>query len=157
VSLQDLDVSDPDSQLAGFLAKFTPEISERGRLIIGKLRGRLPEAHVLVYDNYNALAVGFGPNERASDAILSVALYPRWVSVFFLQAKALSDPARLLKGSGAVARHIVLTDHHDLDDPAISALINQALETAKVSLPPGQVGRVVIKSVSQKQRPRRPP
>jgi len=149
-------VSDPDSQLAGFLAKFTPEIGERGQLIIEKLRRRLPEAQVLVYDNYNALAVGFGPNERASDAILSVALYPRWVSLFFLQAKGLSDPAYLLKGNGAVARHIVLNDPDDLDGAAVSALIGQALATAKVSLPSGQVGRVVIKSVSQKQRPRRP-
>ncbi len=27
----------------------------------------------LVYDNYNALAIGYGPNERASDAIFCLA------------------------------------------------------------------------------------
>jgi len=150
-------VSDPDSQLASFVAKFTPEIGERGRLVIEELRRRLPGAIVLVYDNYNALAVGFGPSERASDAILSVALYPRWVSLFFLQGRHLNDPAGLLKGSGTVARHVVLNDHNDLDLPEISALINQALATAKITIPPEQVGRIIIKSVSQKQRPRRPP
>jgi hypothetical protein len=156
-ALQHSNMSDPESQLAAFVAKFTPEIGERARLIIEKLRHRLPAAIILVYDNYNALAVGFAPSERTSDAILSVAIYPRWVSLFFLQARGLNDPARLLKGTGTVARHIVLPDHTALDHPGISALIDQALSAARVPLPSEQTGRVVVKSISQKQRPRRPP
>jgi hypothetical protein len=33
------------------------------------MRGYLPGAIELVYDNYNALAIGFGPSEKSSDAI----------------------------------------------------------------------------------------
>ena len=69
----------------------------------------------LVYDNYNALAIGFGPSERASEAIFSIVLYPRWVTLFFLQGAGLADPKRLLKGSGKVVRHIVLASAADLD------------------------------------------
>jgi hypothetical protein len=36
----------------------------------------------LVYDNYNALAIGFGQTERVSDVIFSIAVYPRWVGLF---------------------------------------------------------------------------
>jgi hypothetical protein len=55
------------AQLAGFIAKFTPEVAAQARAILAKMRTRLPGAVELVYDNYNALAIGFGPNERASE------------------------------------------------------------------------------------------
>jgi hypothetical protein len=110
----------------------------------------------LVYDNYNALAIGFAPTERASDAIFSIAVYPRWVSLFFLHAKGLPDPDRLLKGSGSVAKHIVLTTPGDLDAPAIVSLMEAALELAKVPFAEHGKHRIVIKSVSAKQRSRRP-
>jgi hypothetical protein len=65
-------------KLASFLAKFTPEIAAQAEEILLCLRARLPNALELVYDNYNALAIGFGATERASEAILSVAVFPRW-------------------------------------------------------------------------------
>jgi hypothetical protein len=148
--------ADAEGQLAGFLAKFTPEIEALAKAARSKLRARLPGAIELVYDNYNALAIGYGPSERASEAIFSIALFPRWVSLFFLQAKGLRDPNCLFQGSGKVARHIVLQRAADIDTPAIEDLIAQALERAKMPLDPRTRRRLVIKSVSAKQRPRRP-
>jgi hypothetical protein len=109
-----------------------------------------------VYDNYNALAIGFGPSERASEAIFSIALYPRWVTLFFLQGVGLPDPKGLLKGSGKVVRHIVLSSAADLDLPAIQELMTKALRRAEAGIDPTAPGRLVIRSVSAKQRPRRP-
>lgn len=147
---------DAEKQLADFLAKFNPEIEAMAKAVRSKLQARLPGAMELVYDNYNALAIGYGPSERASEAIFSIALFPRWVSLFFLQAKGLRDPEGLLQGSGKVARHIVLQRAADIDTPAFEDLIAQALERAKVPLDPRVPRRLVIKSVSAKQRPRRP-
>jgi hypothetical protein len=147
----------PETQLARFLAKFTPEIASRAEAILVRMRAKLPHAFELVYDNYNALAIGFGPSERASEAILSIAVYPRWVSLFFLQAKGLPDPAGILCGQGNVAKHIVLPNPSALDEPAILALMEEALTRAKVPLNPANAHRIIIKSVSAKQRPRRPP
>jgi hypothetical protein len=45
----------------------------------------LAGAIAMVYDNYNRLVVGFCPNERPSDAIFSLVLYPRRVGFCFLQ------------------------------------------------------------------------
>ena len=143
-------------QLQSFIGKFTPEIAARGSAIIARLRAQPPEATALVYDNYNALAVGFAPAERTSDAILSVVLYPRWVSLFFLQGVGLPDPAAVLRGTGSVVRHVVLDSVEALDRPEIAALIAAQLAAARVKLIPGAMGRLVIKSVSAKQRPRRP-
>lgn len=133
-----------------------PSIAALARRALIKMRKRLPGALELVYDNYNALAVGFGPTDRASEAIFSIALFPRWVSLFFLQAAGLPDPHRLLQGTGRVARHVMLQDSAVLDEPVIQSLVDEALRRAKVPLDPSQRRQLIIKSISDKQRPRRP-
>jgi len=147
----------PQRQLEVFIGKFTPQIAAQARAALKTMRVRLPGATLLVYDNYNALAVGFGPGERTADAIFSLAVYPRWVSLFFLKnALALTDPRQLLKGGGKVVRHIVLDSADTLDDAAVKALMGQALRLADPPIDPARPEQLIIKSVSVKQRPRRP-
>jgi hypothetical protein len=143
-------------ELEGFLSKYTPEIASLARKILAKMRTRLPGAIELVYDNYNALAIGFGPTERASEAIFSIAVFPRWVSLFFFNGAKLDDPEKILEGGGKAIRHIVLEDPATLDRPAVKALMKQALERAPKRLDKKARGRSIIKSISAKQRPRRP-
>ena len=154
--------SDPEGkeaekQLACFIAKFKPEIGALARAVRAAMRKRFPTALELVYENYNALAIGFAPTEKTSESIFSIALYPNWVSLFFLQARELPDPKEMLKGTGKVARHIVLSSWQTLDDPAVEALIRKAAIRAKVTFNSAAKHQLIIKSVSARQRPRRPP
>ncbi|HEV8331397.1 MAG TPA: DUF1801 domain-containing protein [Steroidobacteraceae bacterium] len=144
------------AQLDAFIAKFSPDVAQLGRAAIARMCGLLPAAQVLVYDNYNALAVGFGPSERTSEIVFSIAMYPRWVSLFFAKGVGLPDPHKRLSGSGNVVRHIVLTQVEVLDDPQIRELMQLALTRAGGSLQKGKAGAIVIKSISARQRPRRP-
>lgn len=146
----------PDKQLAGFLAKYDNGVARVAKQARAKLRRVLPGALELVYDNYNALAIGFSPTDRASDVICSIAVYPKWVSLFFLRGVRLADPAGVLKGSGNQVRHIVLEDAGTLDRPDVRALLDQAVSSHPKAVDGTKPGRVVIKSVSAKQRPRRP-
>jgi hypothetical protein len=146
----------PEMQLASFLAKYTPEVAAQAEAILNWMRKRYPYATQLVYDNYNALAIGFGPSARASEAIFSVALFPRWVNLFFLQGKGLPDPHGLLAGNGNLARHIRVQTPAMLNDPEIRALMEEAVARATVAFDPKAKGKLVIKPVSAKQRPRRP-
>jgi hypothetical protein len=146
----------PATQLASFIQKFTPEIASLAKPILAKMRTRYPTALELVYDNYNALAIGFGPTERASEAIFSIALFPRWIHLFFLQASGLPDPDKRLQGSGNVAKHIRLESHATLDEPAVRTLMQEAIARAKVPLDPRGKHRLIIKSISARQRARRP-
>ncbi len=147
----------PEEQLAGFLAKFMPEIESLAHAILLKMRATYPNALELVYDNYNALAIGFGPTERVSETIFSIAVYPRWVSLFFLQAnRGLPDPENRLQGSGNVVRHIRLPSAETLDEPAVRALMLEAESRAVRSFDPKGAYRLIIKSISAKQRSRRP-
>ncbi len=146
----------PERQLSGFLAKFSPEVARVARAARTKVRKLLPGAIELVYDNYNALAIGFGPTDRASDVILSIALYPRWVSLFFMNGARLPDPRKILRGGGNRVRHIVLEPAAILDSPEVKALVARAVALQPKPLPPASRRRTIIKAVSAKQRPRRP-
>ena len=143
-----------EEQLANFLAKYSPEMQKTTKAARRKMRALFPRSIEIVYDNYNALVIGYGPTERASDAICSIAVYPKWVTLFFLDGTKLRDPQKLLKGSGKIVRQIRLNDAADLDQPAIRALIAQAIDRSAV--PFNGLRKLVIKSVSAKQRPRRP-
>ncbi len=143
-------------QLDAFMGKYSPEIVLRARGCLKKMCARLPGTTRMVYDNYNALVIGFGPSEKVSHAIFSIVLYPRWVTLFFLQGAGLPDPHGLLKGSGKLVRHIVLDSPATLDEPAVKELMNAALYRAVEPINPGAEERLVIKSVSARQRPRRP-
>ncbi|MGA3225156.1 MAG: hypothetical protein ABSC65_15410 [Acidobacteriaceae bacterium] len=145
-----------EQQLASFIAKFTPEIAALTRSILAAMRVRYPTAIELVYDNYNALAIGFGPSEKTSQAIFSIAVFPRWVSLFFLQAKQLPDPEGILQGSGNVARHIRLPSAGRLDELSVKKMMEEATARAAYPFSPQGTPRVIIKSISAKQRPRRP-
>ena len=77
------------------------------RAALVKMRKRLPNAIEFVYDNYNALVFGFGPNERPSDAIFSIAMIsPQARALCFLQGAKLPDSHKRLKGSGNVVRNV---------------------------------------------------
>jgi hypothetical protein len=147
----------PEAQLAGFIAKYEPRIEACVWPILEAMRARLPGALELVYDNYQFLAIGYAPGERTSEAIFSIAVAPTRVLLCFLQnGVSLADPEALLRGSGNQVRNIILDDVSMLDRPAVQALMAEALATAKVPLDRATPYRLVIKSISAKQRPRRP-
>ena len=145
----------PEKQLAAFIAKFSPDVAKLIRAARRKMRMRLPHATELVYDNYNFFVIGYGPGEKPSEAIFSLAAQAKGVALCFLQGARLPDPNGVLRGSGNLVRNIRLESAATLDRPEVRALMKTALERAKVPINPRGVHRLVIRSVSAKQRPRR--
>jgi len=148
----------PATQLAGFIAKFTPAIAKDARAALARMRKLAPASAVqMVYDNWNGLVIGFGPNERPSDAIFSLLVTIDHITLCFINdAPSLPDPQKLLKGAGNVVRHIRLESSKDLDKPAIKTLIKEAIRRSDVPFAKSARSKLVIKSISPKQRPRRP-
>jgi hypothetical protein len=147
-------VPSPEEQLAGFIARFTPDIAAQVPVVLEKMRSRLPGAIEMVYDNYNALVIGYSATARPSDAIVSIVIYPRVVNVCFLQGRHLADPAGLLRGDGNQVRSLRLDEGAAiLDTPPVRALLAEAVAFA--GTPSGGCGRLVIRSIAARQRPRR--
>ena len=126
----------PEKQLAEFVAKFTPETAKLIKAARAKMRRRMPQALELVYDNYNFFVIGYGPNEKAGDAIFSLAAQAKGLNLCFLQGAGLPDPQRLLRGSGNVVRNIRLETAETIDRPEVETLIAVAIERAKTPMPP---------------------
>ena len=148
--------AEAEAQVERFIARFTPEVAARARACRAALRRRLPTATELVYDNYQALAIGYAPGERSSEAIVSIAVFPRAVRLCFLYGVGLPDPEGLLRGEGNRVRSLVLDDAATLDAPAVADLLAAALAQSQHPLPGEGKGRTIVKSISAKQRPRRP-
>jgi hypothetical protein len=145
----------PARQLHTFIGRFDPAIGTLVRAARARLRRRLPTALELVYDNYNALAIGFASSERMSDIIVSLAVYARGVNLYFMYGAALADPHHLLLGAGNQGRFVRLESAATLDQRDIDALLAAAIEEGETPLPLSGRGHIVIKSVSPKQRLRR--
>ena len=144
------------AQLKSFLAKFAPAARAEMKAAHATMRKLLPGAVEMVYDNWNGLVIGFGPTDRASEAVLSIVVLPDHVTLCFLQGKKLPDPQTLLRGEGNQVRHIRLSKPADLNKRPIRKLISLATAQAWAPFDTGARNKLVIKSVSAKQRPRRP-
>jgi hypothetical protein len=147
--------ADAETQLKAFIAKFDAKDQRLIRAVRKALRQRFPTAHELVYDNYNFFVIGYSPTERPSDAIVSMAARANGVGLCFLHGARLPDPKKLLLGSGNQTRFIRLESASVLERPEVEALISAAIAQAKAPLGETGRGKLIIRSVSAKQRPRR--
>ncbi len=147
----------PEAQLRSFIEKFDPPHQAIIRAARKKLRKRFPTATELVYDNYNFFVIGFGPNERPSDCIVTIAAGANGVGLCFVRGASLPDPDKVLLGSGKQTRFVRLPSADILDQPAVQKLLSAAAARAQAPLPATGRGKLVIRSISAKQRPRRKP
>jgi hypothetical protein len=146
---------DPEKQLRRFIEKFDPPHQAIIRAAREKLRKRFPTATELAYENYNFFVIGFGPNERPSDAIVTIAAAANGVGLCFVRGASLPDPDKVLLGAGRQTRFVRLPSANVLERPAVQTLLSIAAKCAETPFPARGGGRLVIRSVSAKQRPRR--
>jgi len=144
-----------EQQLAGFIKKFDSKNAALIRSVRKVLRKRLPTANELVYDNYNFFVIGYCSTERPSDCIVSIAAGANGVGVSFYYGATLPDPRKLLLGSGSQNRFIRIESVTTLTRPEVGELIAAAIAQAKSPLPGSGRGKLIIRSISKKQRQRR--
>ena len=145
---------DPEAQLTSFIEKFETKHQALIRSIRRALRRRLPTANELVYDNYNFFVIGYCPTERPSDTCFSMAAGANGVGLAFYHGATLPDPSHILLGSGSQNRFIRLDNAAVLARPEVVALMDAAIAQGKPFRDRGR-GRLIIRSISGKQRPRR--
>lgn len=143
--------------LGTFIKKFEPLHQSLIRSARRILRHRLPAANELVYDNYNFFVIGYSPTERPSDTIVSIAAGANGVGLAFYHGATLPDPHKLLLGSGSQNRFIGLESANILKQPDIDALIAAAVAQSRAPLQDKGDSKLIIRSISAKQRPLRKP
>jgi hypothetical protein len=73
----------------------------------------------------------------------------------FIHGVKLPDPTKVLLGSGNQTRFIRIDSPQVLARADVQALVEAAIAQARVRLPAVGQGKLIIRSVSTKQRPRR--
>jgi hypothetical protein len=150
-------MSEAEVELAAFIDKFDSANQNLIRSVRSALRKQLPGCAELVWDNYNFFVIGYSPTERPSDYLVSIAASANGVSLSFNRGAELPDPDHVLQGSSKVNRFIRVPSMDVLGQPEVKRIIQIASDQSDVPRPWQCGGKLIIRSVSHKQRPRRRP
>ena len=147
--------AEAEKQVESFIEKFEPAHQTLIRAVRKALGKRFPTASELAYDNYNFFVLGYSPTERPSDSIVSMAAGANGVSLCFIRGASLPDPSKILLGSGNQTRFIRIESAEVLGRSEVAALIAAATAQANTPFQASGRSKLIIRSVSAKQRPRR--
>ncbi|MGB6941964.1 MAG: hypothetical protein WBE37_06195 [Bryobacteraceae bacterium] len=145
----------PEQQLKGFIAKFHPAIGIQIRECRSAMRRRFPTANELVYDNYNFFVIGYCTTERPADCVVSLATNSKGIGLSFYHGATLPDPHRILQGSGNQNRFVRLDGVATLRRSEVQELLDAAEAQADPPFVKTGKGKLIIRSISEKQRARR--
>ncbi|HEY6951316.1 MAG TPA: hypothetical protein VI758_02845 [Bacteroidota bacterium] len=145
-----------EQQLSSFIAKFKPGRQKLIQSVRNALRKRFPTANELVYDYRKNFVIGYSPIESGSDAIVALTADADGVRLIFNHGPDLPDPRKILLGNAGQTRFIWLESARDMLRPEVEALMTAAVRKARIPLRKSGRGEVIIKSMSWKQRPRKP-
>jgi hypothetical protein len=143
--------------LLKFLKPFNEEITERTLWLREFIWDLYPQANELIYDNYNALAVGWSPTDRVGHTFCSIAVGRTSNNLHFgfYWGREISDPDKILLGEGNQYRYILVPDKNKFPKAYIKKLVKEAYANslAKVKDKKQIVnGQTIVKSVSAKKR-----
>jgi hypothetical protein len=122
-------IAPPPTQLCDLLAARRPLVMPLVLALREMIIRIAPEAHELVYSNYAVVDV-FTFTGRQSDAFCHIVAYEDHVNLGFNHGVTLSDPKKLLIGTGKKIRHIHIESRQDLKLPLrsyIRAAVKQAV------------------------------
>lgn len=149
----------PKSQttdLISFLLPFDKHIVELALWLREFVWDHYPQCNELIYDNYNAVAVGWSPTEKIGDIFCSIAVYGnKDVHFGFYRGSKIADPQQMLLGKGNQYRYIKVNTPSDFPQECITKLVADAYAYSLSHLKPNAVilnGQTIVKSISAKKK-----
>ena len=142
-------------ELIKFLRPFNKEIRDTALWLREFIWDHYPNTNELIYDNYNAVAVGWSPSDRVSDTFCSIAVGSnKYVHFGFYWGSKLPDPDKILLGKGNQYRYITVKDVNDFPKAKIKKLMKEAYSysMAKLKEKPKLKGLTIVKSISPKKK-----
>src|ERR1700744_6805191 len=85
-----------------------------------------PETNELIYDNYNTVAFGWSPNDKAGDVFCSIAVASDHVNFGFNRGVDIADPDKILLGNGAQYRYIQVREKDNFPEEYIKHLLESS-------------------------------
>jgi hypothetical protein len=134
--------SSPEADLRRFVSRLGPADQKLFRSVRTAVRKRLPTATELAYDYTRNVVVSYSPTENGIDGIVAISARTGDMRLYLLEGKATQ------------ARFIRVEAASRLAHPDVEALIVAAISRARVPLPTKGRGTLVIRTDSEKKKPR---
>jgi hypothetical protein len=144
--------------LTKFLQPFSKEIQELAMWLREFIWDLYPNTNELIYDNYNAVAVGWSPTDRVGHTFCSIAVGSnKYVHFGFYWGSQIADPERMLLGKGNQYRYIIVNNKDDFPKTYIKKLLKEAYANSLAKVEDKKQiikGITITKSISPvKKRP----
>ncbi len=145
------------SDLLHFLEPFPEAIRDLALWLRSFIWDLYPQTNELIYDNYNALAIGWSPTDRVGHIFCSIAVGRTSNNVHFgfYWGAQIADPEKKLLGQGKQYRYILVKEKSGFPETYIKKLMKEAyqLSLSKVKDPSQLMqGATITKSISQAKR-----
>lgn len=147
-----------NKDLLKFLKPFSADIVDLVMWLRKFVWDQYPDTNELIYDNYNAVAVGWSPTDRVGHTFCSIAVGRSSNNVHFgfYWGSEIADPQKMLLGEGNQYRYILVTDRKKFPQAYIKRLTKEAYANSLGKVKDEKQlmqGQTIVKSVSNKKRP----
>ena len=145
------------SDLLKFLKPFDKEINEIVLCLRDFIWDLYPDSNELIYDNYNALAVGWSPTDKVGHTFCSIAVgrTSKNIHFGFYWGNEISDPEKKLLGQGIQYRYILVKKMSEFPKAYIKKLLKDAYANSMAKVKDKKQvmqGNTITKSISAKKR-----
>ena len=146
-----------NKDLLKFLKPFDQGIKELVIWLREFVWDQYPKTNELIYDNYNALAIGWSPTDRVSHTFCSIAVgrTSKNIHFGFYWGVEISDPEKRLIGNGNQYRYLLVTSPKEFPTGYIKKLVIEAYANSLAKVKdPRQImeGKTIVKSISAAKR-----
>jgi hypothetical protein len=124
-------------ELLKFLKPFDARIREIALWLREFVWDLYPDANELIYDNYNALAIGWSLTDRLGHTFCSIAVYRSGsnnIHFGFYWGSQIADPKKMLLGEGNQYRYIRVENKDDFPKAYIKKLLKDAYANSLVKV-----------------------
>ena len=143
--------------LLKFIKPFGKEIVDKVLWLRSFIWDQYPQTNELIYDNYNAVAIGWSPTDRVGHTFCSIAVgrSSKNIHFGFYWGSEISDPKKVLIGEGNQYRYILVKKLEDFPKEYIMTLMKDAYDNSMSKIGDKAIlvhGLTITKSVSDKKR-----
>ena len=117
----------------GPLAQKAPSLQELYSHTRNAVLSVYPESNELLYHTH-ALSSVYSVSSKLKHAFCHIPIYTDHLNLGFNAGTELEDPDKILVGTGARIRHVPIRTPEDLKEPAITAMLERALDHALSSV-----------------------
>jgi Domain of unknown function (DU1801) len=140
-------VRKPIPELLKFLEPYDPSIQKLALEVRSYMLTIESRATETIYDAYNAVAIGYSFTGRLKECYCHVAVYPKHVNLGFNRGVDLTDPQKILQGTGSQVRHVTIHEKSDLAGPYLKGLVRAAIVNARALAISGGIPEIEPQSI----------